>query len=564
MSQPSIEALIEAAQRWMHADPDPRTRSEVAAAIASADIRLLESMFGGRLQFGTAGIRGRVGPGPMQMNRLLAGQTAAGLARHLLAAEPESRSRGVAIGRDARNGSADFLAEMTDVLSGNGIPVHVVDGPAPTPFVAFALRHLNCAAGVVVTASHNPPEDNGIKVYWGDGAQIVPPTDRAIANAIEDSVIDGVLIPAVGIAAPIRHVGPAHGDSDLVAAYISAAKSLAGPAPPDPVTLVATSLHGVGAPLLGQTLQEAGFGRVIQVADQEQPDPEFPTVSFPNPEEPGALDELLALAEDRDAALALANDPDADRLALAAKRSDGTWSALTGDQTGAVLSEHLLHHLRGTPDLLFATTVVSSRLLGEMAAQAGAHFSETLTGFKWLCRPALEHPQWRQVLIYEEALGYAIGATTRDKDGISAAVVAADMANRLAGEGRSVWDVLDDLARIHGAHVTANGSIRLTGADWREKLVSTADRLAEDPPTQLTGLDVVQQDQPAGDVIRLWLEDNTRVVLRPSGTEPKFKYYCEAIEKVITSPEAAREAARERLDRLTAELSSTIQPEPPR
>ncbi len=561
MSHSPLDVLIAAATRWMDADPDPQTRSEVAAVIASADIGILESMFGGRLQFGTAGIRGRVGPGPMQMNRLLARQTAAGLARHLLVAEPESRNRGVIIGRDARNGSADFLAEMTNVLSHNGIPVHVVDGPAPTPFVAFALRHLNCAAGVVVTASHNPPEDNGIKVYWGDGAQIIPPTDRAIADAIEDSVTDGVLIPAVGNAAPIRQVGPAHGDSDLVAAYVTAAKSLVGSAPPEPVTLVATSLHGVGAPLLGQTLWEAGFGRVMQVADQEQPDPEFPTVNFPNPEEPGALDELLALAANSGAVLALANDPDADRLALAAERPDGTWSALTGDETGAVLCEHLLHHLRGTPDLLFATTVVSSRLLGAMAAEAGAHFSETLTGFKWLCRPALEHPQWRQVLIYEEALGYAIGATTRDKDGISAAVVAADMANRLEGEGRSVWDVLDGLARTHGAHVTANGSIRLTGADWREKLVATADRLAEDPPTQLIGLDVVRQDQPAGDVIRLWLEDDTRVVLRPSGTEPKSKYYCEAIEKVITSPEAAREAARGRLNQLTAELSSTIQPE---
>jgi phosphomannomutase len=314
----------------------------------------------------------------------------------------------------------------------------------------------------------------------------------------------------------------------------------------------------VGGALLAQTLEACGLGTIVQVAEQQHPDPDFPTVAFPNPEEPGALDLLVALAEAEGASLAIANDPDADRLAIAAAGADGAWSALTGDQTGAVLADHLLRRLSGEGDLLFATTVVSSRLLGAMARAVGAHHVETLTGFKWLCRPALENPGLRQVLIYEEALGYAIGPTTRDKDGITAAVVAVDMANRLASEGRSVWDVLDDLARKHGAHVTANGSIRLEGLDWREQLNATAERISSEPPTTIIGLDVVRTDQPAADVIRLWLEDNTRVVLRPSGTEPKFKYYCEAIEPVSTTPQEARDTASERLGRLTAELSSTV------
>ena len=548
-TQDRRDELVRTANEWIAQDPDPATRAALHEVIARDDLSELSELVSGRLAFGTAGLRAPLGPGPNRMNRLVVRQSAAGIARVLRATGADPR-RGVVVAHDARHGSAEFCADLIEVLTSYGYDVHVLDGPTPTPLGAFAVRHLGAAAGLVVTASHNPAADNGVKVYWGDGAQIVPPVDARIATEIDEVAASGSIPvdPASGDA-PGRtlHLGGPDADTELVRAYVHEALSTRGAtvsAPATPITIVVTSLHGVGATLLERVLGAGGHLDVHPVERQRRPDPDFPTVAFPNPEEPGALDELLALAAERGAHVALANDPDADRLAVAVPSPSGEWTALSGDQLGALLAHHLLGRSRSSNERLLATTVVSSRLAGRIAQQAGAHFVETLTGFKWLCRPGIEHPEWQQVLLYEEALGYAIGLDTRDKDGIVAALVVADLIAELHRDDRSVWQVLDELALAHGAHVQRNGSVRFEGPDWRAQVDRATSTLADDPPEQLGGLDVVARDRPAADVLRFWLSDDTRVVVRPSGTEPKWKYYCEAVEPVAGSGDAA--AARER------------------
>lgn len=556
---PELERLRELARRWRAADPDPVTRAAMTAAIARSDPAELADLVGRRLAFGTAGLRAEMGPGPNRMNRLVVRQAAAGLARHLLATTAEAPSRGVVVGCDARANSETFAADVTEVLASHGIAVHTFGPPVPTPLAAFAVTALGAAAGVVITASHNPAADNGMKVYWGDGAQIVAPVDHGIATAIDAVVDDGrILGDPPGGGGTVHALGGAGSADPVVTAYVAHARSNVRGAPAWPITIAVTSLHGVGAELVERVLREGGYDRVHPVPSQRAPDPTFPTVAFPNPEEPGALDRLLELAAQVGADLALANDPDADRLALAAPHPDGGWRALSGDDTGALLAHRLLATTPADPTRLLATTIVSSRLLARMAESAGAEFRETLTGFKWLCRPGIEHPQWRQVLLYEEALGYAIGPSARDKDGIVAALVAADLVAALHREGRTVWSVLDGLAVEHGAHVRSNGSVRLGGPDWQERRDALVIGMVEHPPRSLGGLAVATNDRPAEDVVRLYLEDDTRVVVRPSGTEPKLKYYCEAIEPVRTSVEAARRTAAGRLEPVITELTTLV------
>lgn len=569
MDTDPLAALRATAQEWIGSDPDATTRDSLRQALARGDAAELDDLLGRRLQFGTAGLRGAVGPGPNRMNRLVVRRAAAGLARHLRASGVAAPARGVVVGRDARHGSAEFAADVVEVLAAHGIAVHHFDGPVPTPLAAFAVRHLGAAAGVVVTASHNPAGDNGMKVYWGDGAQIVAPVDADIAAQIDRVFADGAVLPGpdeLGPPGPVHVLGGATSEDPTVLAYLDAAAAATGRPTPAPITLAVTSLHGVGAELLDRVLRAGGHDDVHAVEVQRRPDPDFPTVAFPNPEEPHALDELLGLAGRVDAQLALANDPDADRLAVAVPDRDGGWTVLSGDELGALLAWRLLATPTSPPaedggarPRLLATTVVSSRLVSRLAAAAGAEFRETLTGFKWLCRPALEHPEWEQVLIYEEALGYAIGAEARDKDGIVAALVAADLVAELSLQGRRVPDVLDELAETHGAHVARNGSVRLTGPGWQDRLAALVDDLVARPPETLGGLAVTGSDRPAHDVLRLWLEDDTRVVVRPSGTEPKLKYYCEAIEPVRGDVAAARAAARARLDRVVADLRALLE-----
>lgn len=556
--QPEHGKLRTAAARWRDADPDPVTRAELddlLGAGTEAAAQRLAALFGSPLSFGTAGIRGPLGPGPAHMNRLLCEQVAAAVAEVLRAEVPDAPERGVVVARDARHGSAQFCEDICSVLQDHGFVVHRIASVAPTPLLAFAVTHLQAAAGIMVTASHNPPRDNGIKVYWSDGAQIVPPIDARIAGALDlERPRAQQPGPPSGTRA-LHDLGAVAEHTPLVGAYLREMGRLVD-VPAGCVPKIAyTALHGVGADLLELTLRDRGFGQLHAVASQRGPDPDFPTVAFPNPEEPGVMDEVTRLAAEVGADLALATDPDADRLAVAAPHPLLGWRVLTGDELGVLLAVHLLARTAGIADRLVATTVVSSRLLARVASEAGVHFAETLTGFKWLCRPALEHPRWHQVLLYEEALGYAIGPRMRDKDGIAAAAAASAMVGSLLDRGASVWDVLDDLAVRHGAHVTRNGSVGTAPRAGRGPGGALVESLAADPPRRIASLEVVSNDRPARDVLRIHLEDETRVVLRPSGTEAKLKYYCEAIEPVRDLDcEQARARASLRLESVVPAL----------
>jgi phosphomannomutase len=502
--EPSTAAdeLVERARLW--AALDPAGRAELLAAVAAAergDRSALVDLVDGRLSFGTAGLRGPLGPGPRRLNVVVAEQTAAAIARVLREDVPDAARRGVLVGRDGRHGSTEMAAAAEDVLRAHGLAVAGFDGPVPTPLVSSTLAHGDAAAAIVVTASHNPAADNGIKVFWVDGAQIVAPLDARIATEIDAVAAEMAAAAAAepddpaGAARRVLRPTPGAGPrTDLggtasgpaADAYVE--RALAGRRRRGTVPLALTALHGVGAALLERLLVAADHDDLHVVAEQRDPDPDFPTVAFPNPEEPGALDRLVAVARSTGCAVGLANDPDADRLAVVVPGADGAWRALTGDEVGAVLCHHLLQRGERAPTddrpPLVVTTVVSSQLAGAIARAAGARFVETLTGFKWLSRPAMEHPEWRQVLAYEEALGYAIGPDAKDKDGITAALAMADLVTDLAAEGRTVGDLLDDLHRAHGAHVTRNGWTTLDGPGAVEALAAVVERLAAAPSTR--------------------------------------------------------------------------------
>lgn len=546
-------ALRRAAEEWIARDPDPETRDELRALVDARDEVTLGRRFSGRLAFGTAGLRAAMVAGPMGMNRVVVRESAAGIARHLLATTPRCRQRGVVVAHDARHRSDRFAHDCAEVLTAHGIRVVLGRPPQPTPVGVFAIRHLGCAAGIVVTASHNPATDNGMKLYLDDGAQIVPPVDAQVAAAIDAVAEDGAIIPAAAEPAPVEPLG-----DDVVDAYC---RSTLGrvPAPVAPIRIATTAMHGVGGALLARLLAGAGYTAVYPVLEQERPDPDFPTVHFPNPEEPGATDLLAARMCDTGAHLGLAVDPDADRVAVLVRDREGAPQKLTGDAVGALLGEWLLAGVTSGPDRLVVTTVVSSSLLAKVAAAHGAHHAETLTGFKWLSRPAMEHPQWTQVLAYEEAIGYAIGADVRDKDGLSAALAVAAMAAGEEARGRTLLDALDDLHRRHGAHVTDNFSLRDDRPGGRERRDALLASLAAAPP-QRVGDDAVHDLRwLAPDVLRFDLADDVRVLVRPSGTEPKLKCYVEAVEPAGDGDvDAARQRARARLATTRAGLMEML------
>lgn len=550
-----MNTLVERARRWADDDPDPDTRTQILGAIERNDLERLGHWFDGRIEFGTAGLRAPLGPGPRHMCRLVVRQTAAGIAR-ALRDDPDIDATTVVVGRDARHGSDRFAADIADVLAEAGFHVLLSDGPVPTPVVAFATTDLGAAAGIVVTASHNPRDDNGVKVYWRDGAQIAPPVDRRIADHIDDVAAEG---DPPGDPTTHDPIG-----ADVIERYVSRVLALApSPTPAESETratigIVTTALHGVGGDLLARVFTDGGFADVTPVASQRTPDPDFPTVAFPNPEEPGALDAALALADDLDAELVIANDPDADRMVLAVPGGSDvtTHRPLRGDEIGALLAHGLLSDVAEPRDALLATTVVSSQLLSKIADAAGAHFAETLTGFKWLCRPGIEHPEYHQVLLYEEALGYAVGDGTRDKDGISAALVMACLAVRWKVEGHSVLDMLDTIHRTHGVHLQDNFSIRFDGHDGAAAARRQGALLLESPPTEIGGAPVTLVDRPASDVVRCSTTGGDRVVIRPSGTEPKLKFYCECVEPPRADLDAARRDASTRLATVRAELDA--------
>jgi phosphomannomutase len=577
-------ATVEA---WIADDPDAGDRAELQALLdrafpgtdasaADADagvargaIGELQDRFADRLHFGTAGLRGVVAAGPNRMNRAVVRAATAAVAGWLLGpgsgAWGSGARVGVVVGGDARHRSAEFVEEVAGVLAGAGIAVHVLPLPCPTPLLAFAVRHLGAAAGVMVTASHNPAADNGYKLYLSDGAQVIPPADAEIEQLIAGL---GPLsqVPVAEAGSPLI---TRHGD-EVARAYLDAVVAAAAglAAHQAELNVVYTPMHGVAGPLMLRALEQAGFAPPHVVAAQAEPDPDFPTVAFPNPEEPGALDLALADARRLGADLVVASDPDGDRLAVAVPdpASAGGWRVLTGDQVGGLLGASLIERAAGGAAAprarLVASTVVSSTLLSKIAAAAGVRYAETLTGFKWIARAADGVPGARFVFGYEEALGYAVGDVVRDKDGIGAALAMLRLAEVAKSRGRSVLAVYDDLERAHGVHLTSQLTLRTADqAHVMSRLRSAPPTaLGEEPVSGLTDLAESADGTalPPSDVLIFRLP-GARVVLRPSGTEPKIKCYIEITEPLAgRSLAAAREAAAARLVPLRSALEAML------
>ena len=533
--------LLARAREWQSQDPDPVTRAELQALIDAGDTAGLEDPFRERLQFGTAGLRGALGAGPNRMNRVIVAQAASGLAAYLLehGSEPS-----VVVGYDARHNSEIFARDTAEIMEGAGVHAFLLPTHLPTPVLAFAIRHLGCSAGVMVTASHNPPQDNGYKVYLEDSSQIVPPADIDISAAID----------AVGRVDEMPRsdayelLGP-----EVAEAYVEAVVALPADGPRD-IVAVYTPMHGVGRDTLVEAVSRAGFPPLHVVRDQAEPDPDFPTVAFPNPEEPGAMDLALKLSSEVGADIIVANDPDADRCAVGVRDGEA-YRMLTGDQVGVLLGDFLLRKgLQGT----YAASIVSSDLLGRQAAAYGQPWEQTLTGFKWLGKiPTL-------VFGYEEALGYSVAPDiARDKDGVSAIITVLELAAALKAEGRSLIDQLDDIYREHGLHATSQLSVRVEDLSIISRAMET---LRSSPPSSLGGLAVTSVDDladgyhdlPPTDGIRLGLEGSTRIIARPSGTEPKLKCYIEVVVPVEDSIEASREVADENIAGIKKDLAEAL------
>ena len=544
MTEP-IDSLLDQARAWAAEDLDEQTRAELEALIATAEAggeTDLADRFAGTLEFGTAGLRGAMGAGPNRMNRVVVTRAAAGLAAYLK--DTGHAGGSVVIGFDARHNSDVFASDTAEIMIGAGLKALVMPRPLPTPLLAYAIRELGCAAGVMVTASHNPPQDNGYKVYLGDGSQIVPPADAQIAARIE------VVGPVADL--PRGNAGNAGKvvSEEIVDRYLDTVAGLAHDGPRD-LSIVYTPLHGVGGTTVAQVLETAGFAAPHVVEQQEHPDPEFPTVAFPNPEEPGAMDLAMALAERHHADIVVANDPDADRCAVAVPGPRG-WRMLRGDEVGALLAHHLIgREATGT----FANSIVSSSLLGKMARAAGQPHEETLTGFKWIGR--VENLAFG----YEEALGYCCDPEhVRDKDGVSALLLVCELAAEAKAEGRGLIDILDDIAREFGLHATDQLSVRFDNVD---EIPATMEHLRGTPPTSLGGLVVERVDDlslgspelPPTDGLRYTLAEGARVIVRPSGTEPKVKCYLEVVIPVGDEDvDAARISAAGRLDAIKGDL----------
>jgi phosphomannomutase len=526
-------SLEDSVRAWLADEVAADDAAELRALLERADTAELQDRFAGTLTFGTAGLRGPLRAGPNGMNRAVVRRAAAGLAAWL---RERGRSGTVVVGYDARHRSADFARDSAAIFAAAGFDAVLMPRLLPTPLLAFAVQHLAAVAGVMVTASHNPPQDNGYKVYDEDGAQIIPPADAEIEAAIRavPSVRGIVLDPArVRIA-----------DESLVDDYVAAVAALA-PVPHPDLHLVHTALHGVGTEIVRRVFTAAGFRRVESVPQQELPDPDFPTVAFPNPEEPGAIDLAVELAGERGADLVVANDPDADRCAVAVPAGAG-WRMLRGDETGVLLADALLARgVRGT----YATTIVSSSMLRAVAERNGVGYAETLTGFKWISRAAPD-----LVYGYEEALGYAVApALVRDKDGISAGVVIAARAAELLASGSSLLQRLEELAAEYGRYLTDQVSVRVREVG---EVADMMRRLRQAPPSSLLDQDVTVADLlPDADVLRLSF-DGGRVVVRPSGTEPKLKAYLEVVSRGPAG------AAATSLARLRAEVEALLSVSP--
>jgi phosphomannomutase len=531
---------VSRARDWIEADPDPITKAELTRIIESGDHAELEDRMNGTLTFGTAGIRGVVEAGSNRLNRAAIIRTTAGLAAYLLA-NTADEDRVVVIGRDARPSSPVFMKDTVGVLVAAGFEVRYFQDPTPTPLVAYAGLTLGACASIVITASHNPPRDNGYKVYAANGAQIVPPVDTDIAALIDEA---GPAVRVPRITEPFAHHGARAIDAEMFDGYLRAVASALPSVTGDrSISIVYTAMHGVGGKFVTEALRRFGFSSVHPVAKQFAPDGLFPTVPFPNPEEPGALDMAHELAAAIDADLVIANDPDTDRLAVSVPDPGGIWRPLTGNQIGSLLAEFLLSHRDGPGTTV--NSVVSSPLLATIAERHGVESARTLTGFKWIWNAALElqaEGRGDLVLGYEEALGYSVGTTVRDKDGISAAVAFAIMAAEAAADGKTVLDLVGELYSEYGVCVSAQVSIRMDGPQGSDQIEAAMAALRADPPTEVAGRPVVEtldfltgaKDRPSylaeSNLIELDFGVAGRMLARPSGTEPKLKIYVDLIE----------------------------------
>ena len=534
------QSLVREVQAWIADDPDPVTSSQVQEWLDTNNEAELKASFNGFLQFGTAGLRGPIRPGPSGMNRAVVGRTAAGIVSYMR----DRNLTSVVIGRDARYGSEDYTFETAEIMSGAGMKVFVLPRPLPTPVLAFATNELSCDVGIMVTASHNPPQDNGYKVYLGGtvdgieyrGSQIVSPTDVSIAQKID---------AITSLKAQPRGKEWTVLGEEIIKKYINRTASLA--TQPGTLKIVYTAMHGVGTETLQRVFHKAGFLSPILVDAQAAPDPDFPTVAFPNPEEPGAIDLALETAKTFDADLVIANDPDADRCAAAIKDPVTGWRMLKGDELGALLGESIARK-RGSG--IFANSIVSSSILRKIAKHYNFEFEETLTGFKWLAKIK------GLTFGYEEALGYAVDAeTVNDKDGISAAITLAQIATDLAADGKTILDLLNEIWARHGFHATEQISIRLTDLS---KVGIILGGLRTNPPQEIAGRLVTSIDDlsaptdglPPTDGLRIWLDGGIRIIIRPSGTEAKMKCYIEVIEMDSKSAQVVLDQLRPPLKEL--------------
>ncbi|MEZ9701388.1 phospho-sugar mutase [Vibrio sp. 10N.261.46.E12] len=534
------------AMNWLARDPDPRTREEFQHLIDEGMHDELEDRFTQRLEFGTAGLRGKVGCGPNRMNRLVIQETATGLGHYLIEHVANATIRGVVVGYDGRLDSKQFAIDTASVLTALGIKVYLTANVAATPIVAFGIEHFNAAAAVVVTASHNPPEYNGFKVYWENGAQIIPPHDAGIAAEIDIASTKPIPLMSLSDAETQgKLVWLTEGYYQTYRAAINQSPYVSNEIESANTTITYTAMHGVGAQMAEDLLHDSGFHKVFSVAEQREPDGNFPTVNFPNPEEKGAMDLVVKLAKSVDADIACANDPDADRFAVAVRTEDDSYKMLTGDQVGVLFAHYLLSKPH-TKTQLVGNSIVSSTLLEKVAKSHGATYFQTLTGFKWLANIGmqLEDDQNEFLFAYEEALGYTIGTQVRDKDGLSAIVVFAQLVEELKSQGRTVWDLLAQISFEHGVHTNAQRSIALDPDS-----PSIGSRLRSAQPKAINGvaISVIEDLQsslrfviggnteainlPASDVLIYHLEDGSRIIVRPSGTEPKVKVYYETVTK---------------------------------
>ncbi|MBM5064981.1 phospho-sugar mutase [Vibrio parahaemolyticus] len=550
--------------QWLARDPDPKTREELQHLVDTNNEQELSDRFGSRLAFGTAGLRGKVGAGPNRMNRLVIQETATGLGHYLLEQVQDAASRGVVIGYDGRPDSKQFAHDTASVLTALGIKVYLTYQVAATPIVAFGVRTMNAAAAVVVTASHNPPEYNGFKVYWENGAQIIPPHDSGIAAKIDEATTKPLPLMSLDDAKQQDLLVWLEDDYYQTYRKTMNENALLTPDNNTDISIAYTAMHGVGAEMAETLLADAGFKKVVSVAEQREPDGTFPTVNFPNPEEAGAMDMVMALGKSVDADIACANDPDADRFAVAVKRPDGEYQMLTGDQVGSLFGDYLLEQ---QPNSLVGNTIVSSRLLSSIAKAYGAEYYQTLTGFKWLTNVAMsqETEQHPFLFAYEEALGYTVGNKVWDKDGLSAIVAFSQLTGKLKAQGKTLWDKLEALYRQHGFYFNAQRSIALD-----PNSPPIGDKLRANPPSEIAGKKVsVTEDLktsvrtfedgseetinlPASDVLIYHLEDKSRVIVRPSGTEPKLKCYYEVISDFPAdmSYEQAQQTAEAKMNAL--------------